>query len=87
MVLITLRFFDLRKDGVMEFGGNSFSLGLNYNNMCKCFLMMRPTSGRFGLNVVTNGNNFFVAFLLGFSKSPVEIVEAMENWSSSNLKG
>ena len=45
-----LRFFDLRKDGIMELGGkSSLILGLE-SKMCKCFLMMRPTLGRFGLS-------------------------------------
>ena len=63
----------------MELAGkSSFNLGLE-SELCKCFLMMRPTSYRFGLNVFTNGNNFFVAFLLGLSKSLLEILKALEN--------
>ena len=45
---------------MIEFGGkSSFNLGL-VSKIARCLLMMRPTSGRFGLNVVTNGNNFFL---------------------------
>ena len=45
---------------MMECGGkSSFNLGLD-SKIARCLLMMRPTSGKFGLNVVTNGNNFFL---------------------------
>jgi len=57
----SLRFFDRRKDGMIELRGkSSFSLGLDCR-IEKCFLMMLPTSGKFGLNVITNRNNFFVS--------------------------
>ena len=63
----------------MEFGGkSSFSLGLD-SKIPRCFLMMRPTSGKFGLNVVTNGNNFFSALTRVLSRSILDVVEALEN--------
>jgi len=58
----SFRFFDRRKDGMIELREKrSFNLGLDCR-MNKCFLIMLPTSGRFGLNVIKNGNNFFVSF-------------------------
>ena len=46
----SLRFFDRRKDGMIEpRGKSSFNLGL-VCRMNKCFLIMLPTSGKFGLN-------------------------------------
>ena len=66
MTMWYFRFLDLRKEAMMEFGGkNSFNLGLD-SKIPRCFLMMRPTSGKFGLYVVTNGNNFFLALASGF---------------------
>ena len=45
---------------MMESGGkSSFNLGLD-SKIARCLLMMRPTPGKFGLNVVTNRNNFFL---------------------------
>ncbi len=65
----------------MEFGGkNSFNLGLD-SKIPRCFLMMRATLGKFGLNVVTNGNNFFLAFSWVLSKSVLDIVKALENFN------
>ena len=40
--------------------------------MNKCFLIMLPTSGKFGLNVITNGNNFSFFFPRVLSKSFLE---------------
>ena len=75
----SLRFFDRRKDGTIEpLGKSSFNLGLD----CKidqCFLIMLPTLGKVGLNVVTNGNNFFVSFKRVLSRSFLEMAEALEN--------
>ena len=83
----SLKFFDRRKDGMIELRGkSSFSLGLDCR-MDKCFLIMWPTSGKFGLNVITNGNNFFVSFPQVLSKSFLGMMEALENWSETNLKG
>ena len=42
-------------------GKSSFNLGLDCR-INKCFLIMLPTSGKFGLNVITNGNSFFASF-------------------------
>ena len=47
--------------------------------MNKCFLIMLPTSGKFGLNVITNGNNFSVSFPRVLSKSFLGMAEALEN--------
>ena len=75
----SLRFFDRRKDGMIEpRGKSSFNLGLDCR-MNKCFLFMLPTSGKFGLNVITNGNNFFVSFPRVLSKSFLGMAEALEN--------
>ena len=64
---------------MMEFGGkSSFNLGLD-SKIAGCLLMMRPTSGRFGLNVVTNGNNFFLDLARVLSRSLLGIVEALRN--------
>ena len=75
----SLRFFDRRKDGMIEpLGKSSFNLGLD----CKidqCFSIMLPTLGKVGLNVVTNGNNFFVSFKRVLSRSFLEMAEALEN--------
>ena len=58
----SLIFFDRRKDGMIEFWReSSFNLGLDCR-MNKCFLIMLPRSGRFGLGVITIRNNFFVSF-------------------------
>ena len=63
----------------MEFGGkSSFNLGLD-SKISRCFLMMRPTSGKFGLNVVKNGNNFFLDLARVLSKSLLDVVEALRN--------
>ena len=71
----------------MEFGGkSSFNLGLD-SKITRCFLMMRPTSGKFGLNVVTNGNNFLLDLARVLSRSLLGIVEALRDWSSTNLEG
>ena len=48
---------------------------------------MLPTSGKFGLNVMTKGNNFFASFPRVLSKSFLEMAEALENWSLTNLEG
>ena len=75
----SLRFFDRRKDGMIELRGkSSFNLGFDCR-MDKCFLIMLPTSGRFGLNVITKGNNFFVSFPRVFSRSFLGMAEALEN--------
>ena len=42
-------------------GKSSFNLGLDCR-INKCFLIMLPTSGKFGLNVTTNENSFFASF-------------------------
>ena len=42
-------------------GESSFNLGLDCK-INKCFLIMLSTSGKFGLNVITNGNSFFASF-------------------------
>ena len=69
----------------MEFGGkSSFSLGLD-SKIPRCFLMMRPTSCKFGLNVVTNGNNFFSALARVLSKSVLDVVEAWHFFSTFHL--
>ena len=47
--------------------------------MNKCFLIMLPTSGKFGLNAITNGNDFFVSFPRVLSKSFLGMAEALEN--------
>ena len=63
----------------MEFGGkSSFNLGLD-SKIARCFLMMRPTSGKFGLKVVTNENNFLLGLAQVLSKSLRRIVEALRN--------
>ena len=54
---------------------SSFNLGLDCK-INKCFLMMLPTLGKFGLNVRTNGNNFFDCFPRSLSKSFLEMAEA-----------
>ena len=59
-------------------GKSSFNLGLDCK-INKCFLIMLPTFGKFGLNVNTNGNNFFASFPRVLSKSFLEMVEALEN--------
>ena len=59
-------------------GKSSFNLGLNCK-MNKCFLIILPSSGRFGLNVTTNGNNFLVSFPRVLSKSFLGMAEALEN--------
>ena len=64
---------------MMEFGGkSSFNIGLD-SKIARCLLMMRPTSGRFGLNVVTNGNNFFLDLAPVLSRSLLGMVEALRN--------
>ena len=63
---------------IQPLGKSSFNLGLD----CKidqCFLIMLPTLGKVGLNVVTNGNNFFVSFKRVLSRSFLEMAEALEN--------
>ena len=55
-----------------------FNLGLDYK-INNCFLIMLPTSGKFGLNVITNGNSFFASFPRVLSKSFLKMVEALEN--------
>ena len=83
----SLRFFDRRKDGMIEpRGKSSFNLGLDCR-MNKCFLIMLPTSGKFGLNAITNGNDFFVSFPRVLSKSFLGMAKALENWSETNLEG
>ena len=57
-------------------GKSSFNLGLDCR-MNKCFLFM--LSGKFGLNVITNGNNFFVSFPRVLRKSFLGMAEALEN--------
>ena len=59
-------------------GKSSFNFGLDCK-INKCFLIILPTSGKFGLNVVTNGNNFFASLLRALSKSFLEMAEALEN--------
>ena len=59
-------------------GKGFFNLGLDWG-MNKCFLIMLPTSGKFRLNVITNGNNFSVSFPRVLSKSFLGMAEALEN--------
>ena len=59
-------------------GKNCFSFGLDCK-INKCFLMILPTLGKFGLNVMTKGNNFFASFPRVLSRSFREIAEALEN--------
>ena len=64
---------------MMEYGGkSSFNLGLD-SKIARCFLMIRPTSGKFGLNVVTNGNNLLLCLARVLSKSLLGILEALRN--------
>ena len=42
-------------------GKSFFNFGLDCK-INKCFLIMLLTSGKFGLNVITKGNNFFASF-------------------------
>ena len=58
-------------------GKSSFNLGLDCR-INKCFLIMLPTSGKFGLNVTTNGNSFFASFPRVLSRSFLEMAEALE---------
>ena len=67
-------------------GKSFFNSGLDCK-INKCFLIMLPTSGKFGLNVMTKGNNFFASFPRVLSKSFLEMAEALENWSLTNLEG
>ena len=63
---------------MMEFGGKScFNLGLD-SKIARCLLIMRPTSGRFGLNVVTNGNNFFLDLARVLSRSLLGMVDQVQ---------
>lgn len=83
----SLRFFDRRKDGMIELRGkSSFNLGLDCK-INKCFLIMLPTSGKLGLNVVTNGNSFFASFPRVLSKLCLGMAEALENYLETNLEG
>ena len=41
--------------------------------------MTRATSGKFGLNVVTNGNNFLLDLTRVLSRTLLGIVEALRN--------
>ena len=59
-------------------GKGVFNVGLDCG-MNKCFLIMLPTSGKFGLNVITNGNNVSVSFPRVLNKSFLGIAEALEN--------
>ena len=59
-------------------GKSSFNFGLDCK-ITKCFLIILPTLGKFGLNVMTKGNNFFASFPRVLSKSFLEIAEALEN--------
>ena len=64
---------------MIEFGGkSSFNLGLD-SKIARCFLMMRPKSGKFGLKVVTNGNNFLLDLARVLSRSLLGMVEALRN--------
>ena len=67
-------------------GKSYFNLGLDCR-MNKCFLFMLPTSGKFRLNVITNGNHFFVSFPRVLSKSFLGMAEALENLSETNFEG
>ena len=58
-------------------GKSSFKFGFDCK-IYKCFLMILPTLGKFGMNVMTKGN-FFASFPRVLSKSFLEIVEALEN--------
>ena len=61
-------------------GKSSFNFGFDCK-IAKCFLIILPTLGKFGLNVMKKGNNFFACFPRVLSKSFIEIAEALENWS------
>lgn len=79
----SLRFLDRQKAGMMEpQGKNSFNSGLDCK-ISKRFLIMLPTLGKFGLDVITNGNSLFASFPWVLSKS---LAEALENWSLTNLE-
>lgn len=83
----SLRFFDRRKDGMIELRGKSyFILRLNFR-INKCFLIMLPTSGKLGSNVVTNGNSFFASFPRVLSKLCLGMAETLENYLETNLEG
>ena len=55
-------------------GKSSFNFGLDCK-INKCFLIIFPTSGKFGLKLITKGNNFFASFARVLSKSFLEMVE------------
>ena len=75
----SLRFFERRKAGMTEpRGKSSFNFGLECK-IDKCFLTIFLKSGKFGLKVVTKGNNFFASFARVWSKSFLEKAEALEN--------
>ena len=75
----SLRFFERRKAGMTEpRGKSSFNFGFDCK-VNKCFLIIFPTSGKFGLKVTTKGNNFFASFARVLSKSFLEMAEALEN--------
>ena len=59
-------------------GKSSFNFGFDCK-INKCFLIIFPTSGKFGLKVTTKGNNFFASFARVLSKSFLEMAEALEN--------
>ena len=74
----SLKFFDRRKAGITKpQGKSSFNLGLDCKKD-KYFLII-PTSGKFGLNVITNRNNFFTCFPQVLIKSFLQMAEALEN--------
>ena len=64
---------------MMEFGGkSSFNLGLD-SKITRCFLMTRAISGKFGLNVVPNGNDFLLDLTRVLSRTLLVIIEALRN--------
>ena len=64
---------------MMEFGGkSSFNLGSD-SKITRCFLMTRATSGKFGLNMITNGNNFLLDLTRVLSRTLLVIVEALRH--------
>ena len=59
-------------------GKSSFNFGLDCK-INKCFIIILPTSGKFGLKVTTKGNNFFASFPQVLSKSFLRMAEALAN--------
>ena len=84
---ISLRFLDLRKDEIMEFGGkSSLSFG-DESKKLKCFLINLLIDGKLGLYVRTKGKIFLESLTLAWNKSFLGMLAALENSRETNSSG